>query len=184
MRNGKRNTTPFCASSPPEMSIPLSIKVLQVQQSLHSSWSTVTTTANWYAFGKKPTMMESSPVLCNHLFWKYKISYDVIQRVTSVIHYSFCEIWFKVRYIKYTVTTRLLQTREEGISVYRMVEKAKEITSRSRQATGKMGSKMKEEIPNKKCIIEELRLDTTKKKISTFHYSLAHGISPDWGMEV
>lgn len=29
------------------------IKVLQAQQNLHTFWSTVTTTANWYAFEKE-----------------------------------------------------------------------------------------------------------------------------------
>lgn len=32
---------------------PECIKVLQAQQNLHTFWSAVTTTANWYAFGKQ-----------------------------------------------------------------------------------------------------------------------------------
>lgn len=53
--------------------------------------------------------MESLPVLCDHLFWKYKVSSNIIQKVTCcVFHYILHEIQFKARSAKYAVTTGLL----------------------------------------------------------------------------
>lgn len=43
--------------------------------------------------------------------------------------------------MKYAATTRLLQTREEELSVHRTVEKTEGRSSQSKQATGKMGAK-------------------------------------------
>lgn len=64
-----------------------------------------------------------------------------------------------------------------------MAEKTKEISSQSKQATGKMGSKVKENIRNKKCIIAELkpRLNSMEIKVSTLfmYYPLARGISQE-----
>jgi len=84
--------------------------------------------------------------------------------------------------VKYTVTTKLLQAREEGVSVHRTAEKTEEITTQSKQATGKMGSKMKEKMPNKRCVTKELRprLDSIEIKIPTLlsmYYPLTCGIS-------
>lgn len=49
-----------------------------------------------------------------------------------------------------------------------MIE-TKGISSQNKQATGKMGSKVEEKIPNKKCIIAELkpRLNSMEVEVST-----------------